>query len=127
MAPTVWPRFVVMQYRCGKTKRNRVYAMVRTRTEAKAIVVHASSTRRNDNEFYVVVDGPKSAADPENTYFVGACCHTSKEIVLMENEEHPILMPVEIAKMYDGDESVKFLTDNRHQCAAPAAEEGAQE
>lgn len=123
MAMPAWPRYLVMQYRCGKVKKNRVYALVRSKAEAKAIVVAASATRRKENEFYVVIDGPKSAADPEHTYFVGACCHTGREVVLMDSEEHPILMPVEVARMYEGDESVEFLTQNRLAPAAPAPQE----
>lgn len=113
MAMSAWPPFLVMQYRCGKVKKNRVYALVRTKPEAKAIVVAASTMRRKENEFYVVIDGPKSANDPDNTYFIGALCHAGREVVLMEGEEHPILMPVEVARMYEGDDSVKFLTQNR--------------
>jgi len=117
-----------MQYRCGKVKKNRVYALVRNKSEAKALVIAASVKRRKENEFYVVIDGPKSARDPDNTYFVGALCHPGREIVLMEGEDHPILMPVEVARMYEGDESVKFLTQNRQALSAPAQkEEGPKE
>jgi hypothetical protein len=128
MAMPAWPPYLVMQYRCGKVKKNRVYALVSTKSEAKELVISASVKRRRENEFYVVIDGPKSARDPDNTYFVGALCHAGREIVLMEGEEHPILMPVEVARMYEGDESVKFLTQNRQALSAPAQqEEGPQE
>lgn len=125
MSHPTFPRYVVMQYRVTESKkRNRIYAMVRTRLEAKAIVVHASSTRRNENEFYLVIDGTRTAADPDNTHFVGACCHASKEIVLMQDEDHPILLPIELASVYEGDASVKFMTDNRSRQTQPQPSEG---
>lgn len=123
MAMPAWPPYLVMQYRCGKVKKCRAYALVRTKSEARSIVISASVRRRKEHEFYVVIDGPKSAADPDNTYFVGALCHASREVVLMKDEEHPILMPVEVARMYEGDESVKFLTQNRQRVSAPSQQE----
>jgi hypothetical protein len=117
------PRYVVFQYRVDEdTKRARMYALTTTKADAKRAVIRASRKRRQDNEFYIVVDGPKTARDPEdNTHFVGASCHASKEVVLMKGEDHPILMPVEIAKMYEGDENVvAFMTQNRNRPPVPA-------
>lgn len=124
-----FPPYLVVQYRVGKTKKkNRAFALVRSKREAKMLVIAESVRRRRENEFYVVVDGPKSAEDPTHMHFVGALCHCSKEIALIEGEDHPVLMPVEMARMYEGDEKVSFMTDNRHrQQPAPQPEEGPQE
>lgn len=110
-----FPPYLVMQYRVGKqSKKNRPYALVRSKREARELVIAVSLRRRQENEFYVVVDGPKSAEDPDHMHFVGALCHCSKDIALIEGEDHPVLMPIEMARMYEGDETVKFMTNNRN-------------
>lgn len=122
------PPFLILQYRIrGNKKRNRVFALVRTMTMAGKVVVDAANRNDRADDFYVVVNGPKSAEmmreEGGGIAFEGGCCHRDFEIALVPGEEHPILMPVEIAMMYgDDDEKVRFLTNNRARREKEASE-----
>jgi hypothetical protein len=102
------PRYVVMQHRPEKA---RVFALVTSRKIAQSIVVETITRNDLGDEFFVVLDAAESDEDTQK--IVGACCHTSQEIVLLDDERGPRLMPVEIARVYEGEEGVEFLTDNR--------------
>ncbi len=85
--------------------------MVTSRRSAKHLVLEAINSNDMGDEFFVVLDADGS--DEETQKIVGACCSTDKEIVMLDDGEGPRLMPVEIARAYEGEEGVEFLTDNR--------------
>ena len=128
MHSSALPPFLIMQYRIrGDKKSNRVFALVRTMSLAGKVVVDAANRRDRKDDFYVVINGPKSAEMTREEgcgiAFEGGCCHRDFEIALIPDEEHPVLMPVELARMYgDDDESVKFLTNNRARREKEASE-----
>lgn len=110
---TALPRYAVLRHRQdGDEKKSMVLALTRSRREARRIVISASARRQRLNEFYTVIDGPRSAVSDE-VCVVGACCHASFDVVSLRDDDGPVLMPVELARMYEGDEDVVFLTDNR--------------
>ena len=102
------PRYAVMQHRPAAA---RLFALVTSQKIARNLVVETISRNDLGDEFFVVLDLKES--DEEQQKIVGACCHNSQEIALLDDEDGPRLMPVEIARAYEGEEGVQFLTDNR--------------
>mgnify|MGYP006278463681 CR=1 FL=1 len=102
------PRYAIMQHRGQKA---RVFALVTSKKIAKSLVLTTINKNDLGDEFFVVLDAAESDEDTQK--IVGACCHASQEIVLLDDEQGPHLMPVEIARAYEGEEGVEFLTDNR--------------
>jgi len=104
------PRYAVMQHRSHAA---RVFALVTSKKIARNLVLEAITENAVDDEFFVVVDVSESNGEVQKV--VGACCHNSQEIVLLDDNEGPRLMPVEIARAYEGEEGVEFLTENRKE------------
>lgn len=102
-----------MQHR---PKGGRLFALVTSKKIARQLVVETITRNDLGDEFFVVLDLKESDEDSQKV--VGACCHTSQEIVLLDDGEGPRLMPVEIARAYEGEEGVEFFTDNRKESKA---------
>lgn len=102
------PRYAVLQHRGEKA---RVFALVTSKKIARDLVIETIHKNDVGDEFFVVLDAAESTEDTQK--IVGACCSNQYEIVVLDDGEGPRLMPVEIARAYDGEEGVDFLTDNR--------------